>query len=138
MENLDLNNINDEIISSIHYAREERALNINNIISRLSNEHKILYRYKTYDINHLLSLCINDYRELITILITKKIPEDIRAFTLINRFSRRPLFFIILLAYHPDACVKINGITKIMIMKILRRNKNIFNFARKIYYKVRG
>ncbi|PCM36446.1 hypothetical protein B1028_18275, partial [Escherichia coli] len=85
MENLDLNNINDEIISSIHYAREERALNINNIISRLSNEHKILYRYKTYDINHLLSLCINDYRELITILITKKIPEDIRAFTLINR-----------------------------------------------------
>ncbi|HHH4457105.1 TPA: hypothetical protein ACPZZ1_004912, partial [Escherichia coli] len=62
----------------------------------------------------------------------------IRAFTLINRFSRRPLFFIILLAYHPDAQVKINGITKIMIMKILRRNKNIFNFARKIYYKVRG
>lgn len=138
MNGTKLNDINVKLITSIYTARSDRLISEKDTITKLPDEYKFLYKYKAFDISQLIGLCGTDFKQVLTILITKKSYESLRGGWFINRFINRPYFFLLILAVHPESKVKIFGITKYTAVKLLRKNKYLFDIARKFYNRMRG
>ena len=136
-----LNEINNKLTTSIFSARKTRLLFEKNVISKLAEEQRFLFKYNVFDINQLIGLCTHNYtnyKQIVTILITKKAPERIKGISFINRHISKPFFFILLLICHPESKVKVKGIPKYVVIRLLRNNRHLLELARKIYHRMRG
>lgn len=136
-----LSEVNNKITTSIYNARNARLLFEKNIINKLSLEHRFLFKYNVFDINQLIGLCVYNperYKQTLTILITKKAVDSVKGISLINRCIRKPFFFILLLSLHPSSKVKVKGIPKYIVFRMLRNNVVLLDLARKIYNRMRG
>ncbi|EOQ48441.1 TPA: hypothetical protein ACT2TS_001869 [Citrobacter braakii] len=138
MNDTKINDINDKLITSIYTARSDRVLFEKDIVNKLPDDYKFLFKYKNFDINQLISLSEGNYKQVLTILITKQTAESVKGGWFINRFIDRPYFYILILSVHPESKVKVNGIAKYTAVKILRKNRYLFDIARKIYNRMRG
>jgi len=133
-----IDDINNEILSIINNIRNERQKEENKDVNLLPKELRFLYKTSIFQINELLSLCKDDYRQTVTILITKKSPDKIAGYKFIDKFKKRPFIFINLLANHPKSKVRVKGNIKYAAIKMLKKNKKAFDLARKIHNKLRG
>ncbi|MBK5015917.1 MULTISPECIES: hypothetical protein [Pantoea] len=129
---------NKSILETIDDARSERRQTERTGINILPKELRFLFKTTQFEINELITLCKDDYRKTIVVLITKVSPENVEGYSFIDKFRSSPFIFINLLALHPKSKVKVKGSFKYAAVKILRRNKTLFDLARKIYIKVRG
>jgi len=129
---------NKSILETIEDARSERRQTERTGINILPKELRFLFKTTQFEINELITLCKDDYRKIIVVLITKVSPENIEGYSFIDKFRASPFIFINLLALHPKSKVRVKGSLKYAAVKILRRNKTLFDLARKIYIKVRG
>jgi len=129
---------NEAILEAIEDARLERRQTERTGINILPKEMRFLFKTTQFEINELITLCKDDYRKTMVVLITKGSPEDIEGYSFIDSFRRSPFIFINLLALHPKSKVKVKGSFKYAAIKILRKNKTLFDLARKVYIKVRG
>ncbi|BBR59516.1 MULTISPECIES: hypothetical protein [Enterobacteriaceae] len=136
-----LSEINNKVIASIYNARKARLLFERNIISKLPQEHRFLFKYNSFDINQLISLCVHNetnYKQILSILIFKNAPDSIKGIALIGKYIKKPAVYTLLLAFHPASKVKVKGIPKYMVFRLLRNNKFLLDLARKIYNRMRG
>jgi len=138
MNNEKIIEINESVLSIINEARDDRKLKQKKGVNLLPRELRFLYKTSQFNINELIALCKDDYREIITVLITKSSSESVGGYKYINKFRHRPFVFINMLAFHPASKVKVNGVLKYAVSKLLKRNKVAFDLARKIYNKFRG
>lgn len=130
--------IDNDIMSVINECRTERRKEERKGANLLPKDLRFLFKSKVFQINELLNLCHGDYRQTITVLITKKSCESIKYYDFINNFRNRPFVFITLLSKHPASQVRVEGCFKYAVVKILRKNKKAFDMARKIHHKIRG
>lgn len=136
-----LSEVNYKITTSIYNARNARLLFEKNVISKLPLEHRFLFKYKCFDINQLVSLCVHNqpnYKQIVTILITKKSVDSVKGISLINRCAKKPFAFILLIALHPSSKAKVKGVPKYIAFRLLRNNKVLLDLARKTYNRMRG
>lgn len=129
---------NEAILEAVEDARSERRQTERTGINILPKELRFLFKTTRFEINELLTLCKDDYRKTIVVLITKGSPENIEGYSFIDKFRRSPFIFINLLALHPKSKVKVKGSLKYAVVKMLRKNKTLFDLARKIYIKAKG
>ncbi|ADD77654.1 Hypothetical Protein PANA_2487 [Pantoea ananatis LMG 20103] len=128
---------NKDILDEIEIARCDRNQKEKNGINALPKELRFLYKTTTFEINELMILCKDDYRKNLTLLIAKVTPENIKFYKVIDRFKKRPFVFVNLLAIHPQCKVKVKGRLKYTISRLLRNHKTLFDFARKIYIRIK-
>ncbi|MHB2054902.1 hypothetical protein [Pantoea sp. SGAir0418] len=130
--------IDNDIMSIIDECRIERKKEERKGANLLPKDLRFLFKSNVFQINELLNLCHGDYRQIMTVLITKKTPENVKCYDLINKFRNRPFIFITLLSCHPASQVRVKGGFKYAAVKILKKNKRAFDLARKIHHKIRG
>lgn len=116
--------------------RDIRRKKINNISEIIPSNIRFLAESEQYHIKEIISLCKEDYRELVTVLLMKKKSDKVKGYFVINAFRKKPLIFVFLLSIHPQAKAKLVGKYRFMMVKFLIRHPRLLELAKSVYGKI--
>lgn len=130
-----LDEVNAKIKQEILREREVRLTSQDSYLSVIPKNLRFRASSEHYHIKELISLCKEDYRDLIVALIMKEKRDNVKGYKIIDRFRTRPFIFIGLLSLHPENKVKILGKARFVAIKLLMKNPKLLDVATKLYRK---